>query len=124
MAGGLSTLALSANVVAIPIGIGAAAWGQWKASQLKGKVELALKDFARAEVRMREQAAVMTVGGRRIDELKESILSTGSALTGQLQVSDEDNIEDLHRVYKLAHTLAELLEQPVLTPEQQRVLQA
>ncbi len=124
MAGGLSALALSANVVALPIGIGAAAWGQWKASQLKGKVELALKDFARAEVRMREQAAVMTVGGKRIDELEESILNARSSLTGQLQVSDEDNIEDLHRVDKLAHTLAELLEQPALTPEQQRVLQA
>ena len=35
-------------------------------------------------------------------------------------MSEEDDIEDLHRVHKLA----ELLEQPVFTPELQRVLQA
>jgi len=122
MAGGISTLALSANVVAIPVGIGAAAWGQWKANQLKGKVEEALKEFARAETDMREQRVIMTAGGKRMDELKDSILNTRTALTEQLQVSDEDNIEDLHRVYKLARTLAELLEQPVLTPDQQKVL--
>ena len=123
VAAGLSRLALAGSVVAIPIGIGAAAWGQWKAQQLKGKVEVALKEFARAEVKMREQSTIMNAGKQRIDELKDSILSTRSALTEQLQMSDEGNIEDLHRVYKVAHTLAELLEEPVLTFDQQRVLQ-
>ena len=122
MAGGLATLGAAANVVAIPISLGAAGWGQWKAHQLKGKVEEALREFAKAGARMHQQAAIMSAGTQRTSELRNSIRNTASALTHQLTRSDEDNLEDLHRVYKLAHTLAQLLEEPVLTPEQQEVL--
>ena len=123
MAGGLATLGTAASVAAIPIGLGAAGLGQWKAHQLKGKVEEALRDFAKSEAKMRQQAAIMNAGMQRTSELRDSIQNAASALTGQLAQSDENNLEDLHQVYKLAHMLAQLLEEPVLTPEQQEVLQ-
>ena len=123
MAAGATTLFAAASVAAIPISLGAAGWGQWKAHQLKGKVEESLSEFAKAETRMHHQTAIMNAGMRRIGELRGSIRNTASALTNQLARSDEDNFEDLHRVYKLAHTLAQLLEEPVLTSEQQEVLQ-
>ncbi len=123
MAGGLATLGTAASVAAIPIGLGAAGWGQWKAHHLKGKVEDALREFARAEAKMRQQAAIMNAGMQRTSELRDSIQNTASALTGHMAQSDENNQEDLHQVYKLAYTLAQLLEEPVLTPEQQEVLQ-
>ncbi len=119
MAGGLATLGTAASVAAIPIGLGAAGWGQWKAHQLKGKVEEALRDFAKSEAKMRQQAAIMNAGMQRTSELRDSIQNAASALTGQLAQSDENNLEDLHQVYKLAR----LLEEPVLAPEQQEVLQ-
>ncbi len=122
MAGGVAAITTAASVVAIPIGLGAAGWGQWKAHQLKGKVEEALREFARAEARMHEQGAIMNAGIKRTEELRDSIRSTAGALGGQMARSNEDNLEDLHQVYKLAHTLAQLLEEPVLTPDQQEIL--
>ena len=123
MAGGLGTLALSANMVAIPIGIAAAAWGQWKASKLQSKVELALKDFARAEAKMRKQTTIMSAGGKRIDELRSSILNAKETINTQLSRSDVNDEWDMHQIYKLAHMLAALLEEPVLTDDQQKALQ-
>ena len=43
----------------------------------------------------------MNGGMRRTGELRDSIQNTASALTNQLAKSDEDNLEDLHQVYKL-----------------------
>ena len=51
MSGGLAALGTGASVAALPIGLGAAGWGQWKAHQLKGKVEEALREFAKAEAK-------------------------------------------------------------------------
>lgn len=123
MAGGLTALGAAASVAAIPISIGAAGWGQWKAHQVKEKIEKACREFAKAEARMHQQATVMNAGLHWTGELRGSIRNTASALTSQLARSDEDNLEHLHRVYKLAHALAQLLEEPVLTREQQEVLQ-
>ena len=41
------------------------AGGQWKAHQLKGKVEESLSEFAKAETRMHHQTAIMNAGMRR-----------------------------------------------------------
>ncbi len=110
-------------VVTIPIGIAAAAWGEWKAEQAKQKVEAKLKEFARAEAKIQQQSSVMKAGQLRITELKISITEARAALRNWLTKADTDNIEDAHKAYKLATTLAELLEQPVLTEAQKKVLE-
>ena len=123
MAGGAARLAFAANVVTIPIGIAAAAWGEWKAEQTKQKVEAELKEFAKAESKMRQQSSVMKAGQLRITELKTGITESRAALRNLLAKSKVGKVEDAHQVYKLAVALAELLEQPVLTEEQKEVLQ-
>lgn len=123
VAGGIARLAFAANVVAIPIGIAAATWGEWKAEQTKQKVEAKLKEFARAEAKMRRQSSVMKAGQLRITELKTGITESRIALRDLLAKSKVGKVEDAHQVYKLAVALAELLEQPVLTEAQKEVLQ-
>ena len=123
MAGGVATMMTAANVVAAPIGIAAAAWGQWKAHQTKQKVEAAMRLFASAEQKMRQQVSVMKAGQLRMTELTGSIIQARSALSIQLGKSMVEDIETVHKVYKLAVALAELLEQPVLTEQQHRILQ-
>lgn len=122
MAGGAARLALASNIVTVPIGIAAAAWGEWKAHQTKQKVEAKLEEFARAEAKMRQQSSVMKAGQLRIAELKTSITESRTALHNLLAKSEVGKVEDAHQVYKLATTLAELLEQPVLTEAQKEVL--
>ena len=123
IAGGVARLALGANIVTVPIGIAAAAWGEWKAEQIKRNVELALNDFAGAEAKMHGKITVMLAAQPRIDELHTAISEAQLALERQIEQSDVANIGDAHRVYRLAKTLAVLLEEPILTPEQQRTLQ-
>ena len=121
MAGGAARLAFAANVVTVPIGIAAAAWGEWKAEQTKRKVEAKLKEFAAAEAKLRRQSSVLEAGQLRITELKTSITESREALHNLLAKSEIGKLEDAHQVYKLATTLAELLEQPVLTEGQSRM---
>lgn len=123
MAGGAARLAFATNIVTVPIGITAAAWGEWKAHQTKQKVEAKLKEFTRAEAKMQQQSSVMKVGQLRITELKISITESRGALCNLLAKSKVGKVEDAHQVYKLATVLAELLEQPVLTEAQKEVLQ-
>ena len=119
---GLSRLALGANIVAVPLGIAAAAWGEWKAEQTKRKVEAALIEFAKVEAKLREQNNVMCVAVPRMDELGKATRECEKALKNQLQKSDVSNVEDAYQVYKLAVTLTKLLEQPVLEERHKEVL--
>ena len=123
IAGGIARLAFAANIVTVPISIAAAAWGEWKAEQTKRKVETKLKEFADAEAKMRQQSSVMKAGRLRMAELKASIMESRTALRNLLAKSKVSKVEDAHQVYKLATTLAELLEQPVVTEAQKEVLQ-
>lgn len=123
IAGGIARLAFAANIVTVPISIAAAAWGEWKAEQTKRKVEAKLKEFAAAEAKLRRQSSVIKAGQLRITELKTSITESRTALHNLLAKSEVGKVEDAHQVYKLATTLAELLEQPVLTEAQKEVLQ-
>ena len=123
MAGGAARLAFAANVVTVPIGIAAALWGEWKAEQTKQKVKAKLEEFATAEAKMQRQSSVMKAGQLRITELKTSVTENREALRNLLAKSEVGKVEDAHQVYKLATTLAELLEQPVLTEAQKEVLQ-
>ena len=120
---GLSRLALGATVVAVPLGIAAAAWGEWKAEQTKRKVEAALLEFAKAEAKLREQNSVMCAAAPRMDELGKASRECEKALQNQLQKSDVSNVEDAYKVYSLAVALTELLEEPVLTEDQKQVLE-
>ena len=122
MAGGLSRLALAANIVAVPIGIAAAAWGEWKAEQTKRKVESALEEFAEAEAKIRKQIGIMQAAESWIAELGHGINEHREALKNQLLKSDDGKAEDAHKVFKIAISLAELLEQSVLTEDQREVL--
>ena len=123
MAGGLSRLILAANVVATPIAIAASVWGEWKAEQMKNNVEAKLKEFAKAEAKMRQQISVMRSAMPRMDELGKAIRESEMALKTQINKSDADNVDEAHKVYKIAIALAEVLEQPVLTEHQKEVLE-
>lgn len=123
IAGGAARLAFAANIVTVPIAIATAAWSEWKAEQTKQKVKAKLEEFAKAETKMRRQSGVMKAGQLRIIEMKTGITESRAALRNLLARSEVGKMEDAHQVYRLATSLAELLEQPVLTQAQKEVLQ-
>lgn len=120
---GIGRLALGANIAAAPIGIAAAVWSQYIAEKDKRKVKANLAELDRVTSKWREQAAVMQAGQLRMSEMERAMINALIALYKLIAKSDVGDVEDAHRVYKLAAALAELLEQQILTDEQREVLQ-
>lgn len=119
---GIGRLALGANIVAAPIGIAAAVWSQYSAEKDKRKVKANLAELDGYTLKLWEKAAVMQAGRLRMTEVEGAIINTRKALIQLIAKADASNVVDAHQVYKLAATLAELLEQHILTDEQREVL--
>ena len=124
MAGGMATLAAGGQHRRSTPGNRRRRMGDnTRPASSRARSEEKLREFAQAENKLRSQTTVMNAGQKRIDELKTSIAKVRTEAENKIGAADPESVEDAHQVYKLAKTLATLMEEPVLTREQQRILQ-
>lgn len=122
IAGGMASMFAAVNIVAAPIGIATAAWGQWKAHKVQQEVEGKLREFAAFETKMASKESMMLTGRKRIEENRIAISRTAATLKQSLATAKQGDESEAYAVYLKAKALSECLGATVLSEAQVRQL--
>ena len=118
----LSKISIGLSIITVPITLGVAIWDIKNANKVEAQITSAVDEIISYEQKLEHQVSAMQAIMRRISEAARAVTSAQSALAKQLGLSDPDNEQHAHAVYKLADLLGRAMDAEVITKEQAQIL--